>query len=181
MASEGIRTAFRPYQSLRRCLVKPKDRTPTESQCGVVYRFNCTSCDANYVGQTARPVYERRSEHQKDEVANSAISVHVSDTGHAIDWDSPEILDRDTNLEARLAKEHICIKSLKPQLNRDQGKALPEAYAPLWTRIQSHTHRHTAVRRPSDLGQRSHGQGQIRSEAQPTESGGGQANSQSEL
>ncbi|CAH1253587.1 CAD [Branchiostoma lanceolatum] len=40
-ASHGISTSFKPTNTLRQLLVAPKDKTPREEKCGVVYHIPC--------------------------------------------------------------------------------------------------------------------------------------------
>ncbi|XP_066275413.1 uncharacterized protein [Branchiostoma lanceolatum] len=44
-ASHGISTSFKPTNTLRQLLVAPKDKTPREEKCGVVYHIPCNLCE----------------------------------------------------------------------------------------------------------------------------------------
>ena len=45
--------------------LKPKEIKPSiVNRQGVVYRFSCDPCDADYVGYTARNLHQRTAEHK---------------------------------------------------------------------------------------------------------------------
>ena len=41
-----------------------KDVTPVDIFSNIIYKFQCSSCNAIYVGKTARHFYGRKNEHQ---------------------------------------------------------------------------------------------------------------------
>ena len=63
---------------------------------GVVYQISCRDCAASYIGQTGRNLSQRITEHRraakKMNTFSSAMSEHVCQTGHSINWDNPSIL-----------------------------------------------------------------------------------------
>ena len=129
---QGVHTYHKPFNTLRSILVHPKDKTPKEQQTGIIYHIPCKSCPGTYVGETARTLATRVEEHKK--ISSSAIHEHVSNTGHTINWADTKILEKDSNTHRRKIKEALCIKRLKPTLNRDQGLDLP----PIYNSILSH-------------------------------------------
>ena len=50
----GIPTYFKPTNTLRQLLVKPKDPVSKENVVGPVYKIKCEKCEAMYVGETER-------------------------------------------------------------------------------------------------------------------------------
>ena len=135
-----ITTAMRPYRTLRQLLVHPKDKTPKEKTCEVVYRIPCKSCDAVYIGETGRSLGTRLEEHRKDtnskidkkytrssrvqstsEVNKSAITDHVSQENHIIDWEGVKVMDRESQRSVRRVKEAIQIRRHTNNMNRDEG------------------------------------------------------------
>lgn len=61
---QGYRVAFYPLSSVA-SLSKLKDKIPTEELSGI-YKLNCTSCEAEYYGQTGRSLEFRLKEHRRD-------------------------------------------------------------------------------------------------------------------
>lgn len=67
--------------------------SPTESKSGV-YKLNCNSCNACYIGQTGRSFKQRISEHKssfKNKKSNSTFANHLLETGHTSNF-IPDIL-----------------------------------------------------------------------------------------
>jgi hypothetical protein len=49
-----IVTYFKPFNTIRQMLVRPKDKITKERTVCPVYHINCDGCDASYVGETER-------------------------------------------------------------------------------------------------------------------------------
>ncbi|XP_072033380.1 uncharacterized protein [Amphiura filiformis] len=60
----GVSTSFKPQNTLRSALVAPKDKTEPIKQSGIVYEITCADCDASYIGESARKLEKRISEHK---------------------------------------------------------------------------------------------------------------------
>ena len=122
-------------------LVKPKDKTPTDKQCGAIYQITCPKCDLQYIGETARSIGQRLKEHVKTDInIKSAIGEHIQLTGHPITIDNVKVLGREAQWHTRKIKEAIEIKTHKPALNRDGGYELPAIYNNFWSRDNSTNH-----------------------------------------
>lgn len=130
----GVAVYHKPFNSIRSQLVKPKDRTATEKQCGVVYHIKCNDCDNTYVGETARSLGTRMKEHQSRSVNNSAVKEHCHNAGHSFTMENVKILGKESHDIKRKVKEAIQIKRKKPSLNRDGGLELPPVYHHLFSR-----------------------------------------------
>ena len=48
----------KPFNTLRSKLVRPKDKTPPEEECELVYRVECRVCHKQYIGKTENPRQE---------------------------------------------------------------------------------------------------------------------------
>jgi hypothetical protein len=73
-----------------------------------VYRIPCKMCGWSYVGETARSLDIRVSEHKRavrTMASTSEIASHVLDTGHSINWDAAVRIDRDRGFFKRRFKE----------------------------------------------------------------------------
>ena len=57
-----------------RCIKVVEAKPPLINQQGVVYKFKCDLCDADYVGYTCRHLFQRIEEHK-----HSAIGKHLRD------------------------------------------------------------------------------------------------------
>ncbi len=95
----GVTVAFKPHQTIRQYLVRPKDPVEPLEACGVVYQIPCNDCEETYIGHSGRPLNTRVQEHRiavRKCSVSSGVADHTIKTGHEIDWDSVEIIDRDT-------------------------------------------------------------------------------------
>ena len=95
----------------------------------------------SFVGETGRAFGIRLNEHKKeavqiakrkyprgtrkdslDEVHKSAISDHVAQQNHIIDWEGAKVIDKDSNKQTRWKREAIWIRKRGAQvINRDEG------------------------------------------------------------
>jgi len=85
-----IKPVFRPVRTIRRTLVRVKNRIPEEKKMGVVYEVPCKDCDGVYVGETCRTLKKQISEHKQavrcmDD--KNGIAVHIQRMDHRIDWE----------------------------------------------------------------------------------------------
>ena len=122
----GVAVHFKPFNSIRSLLVKPKDKIGKGDKVGVVYQIKCHDCDNTYVGESGRALKTRIVEHKRP---NSTVATHAKDCNHSIDYDGVQILDQDTNWHRRGIKESIHIRIHGSEINRDQGRHhLPTIY-----------------------------------------------------
>ena len=89
-------------------LSKLKCKLPPLNQSRLIYKISCRDCDNFYIGMTKRRLQSRVKEHKKDE--HSALLRHSLETGHEIDYSSPEILTKDSNLYRLQIKETLKIQ-----------------------------------------------------------------------
>ena len=82
--------------------------------------------DKNFTRSTHRA---STNEHHK-----SAITDHVCQNNHIMNWEASEIVEQESDKFKRWIKESICIRSNTPTMNRDEG-----AYqlSPIWTQVIS--------------------------------------------
>ena len=95
--------------------------------------FN-TRLRSNYIGQTGRNLSQRITEHrravQKLDTFPSAMSEHVCQTSHSINWENPSILAHHPFLWQRVILESWHINNKIPSINREKG-TLPGTYLTL--------------------------------------------------
>jgi len=120
--------AFTCYNKLNKFIKVHKDVLPVLSRSNVVYKINCSDCDASYVGQTERTLNTRVNEHKSHIRRNttqfSVITDHKQKSKHEFDWDNVKILDVESNCNKRLISEMIHIKKQKDGLNAQTDTAL---------------------------------------------------------
>ena len=115
-----LRSVFRPIWKLG-VLSKLKHPYPVLSRSNVIYKVDCSNCDAFYVGKTIRRLHQRLQEHASDD--HSALLRHSTETGHTIDYDNPGILTSDSNELRLYIKETFKINELSAHksLNGNSG------------------------------------------------------------
>ena len=126
LTSFGIKSHFKPYNTLRQQLMAPKDRTEKQDISGPIYHITCkglhgVDCDSSYIGETERSLKARFAEHCRRSSTSSEVSKHIHKDcpGHTVNWDSVKVLDREPRYFERGVKEAIQIRLNKPDLNRD--------------------------------------------------------------
>ena len=137
----NIQTAMKPVNTLKSLLVHPKDKVDQLQTCECVYEIPCKNCKKSYVGETGRAFGIRLNEHRKEaeqmsskkftratrkdsveEVHKSAITDHVAQHNHVIDWEGAKVIDKDSNKQTRWIREAIWIRKRGAQvINRDEG------------------------------------------------------------
>ncbi len=128
----NIQTHFKPTNTLRQLLVKPKDSLGKDKIVGPVYQINCESCEASYIGETERSLKARFAEHRRPSTTTSEVSrhIHTDCPNHNISLEETRILCVENRWFERGVKEAIYIRMHEPTLNRDGGRyQLP----PVWT------------------------------------------------
>lgn len=104
------------------CIIKRgKDYLNNLRQTQLVYKINCSNCDATYIGQTKRHLLTRIKEHQSDikkhDSNHSVISKHRLSHQHEFNWLKPEILHRENHLKKREIAEMFFIKKYDRTIN----------------------------------------------------------------
>ena len=119
-------------KTLRKSLVRVKDRPPKGKQKGTVYEVQC-DCGQVYIGESGRPKDVRLNEHAKDiqhgRVQKSAPARHARECDREIHPMEAKTLACESNWRKRTVREAIEIKEKDPYMNRDIGKF---ALSPIW-------------------------------------------------
>jgi hypothetical protein len=137
MHQYGVQVFFKPVNTLRQLLVRPKDPLEKERVIGLVYQIKCQDCEASYVGETERALKARFMEHRRPSSAGSEVSrhLHTDSKGHSVSLEGTNILCVEPKYFERGVKEAIHIRKLKPSLNRDGGRyQLPSIWNNVLTR-----------------------------------------------
>jgi hypothetical protein len=114
-----LRLAYKTPKQIRE-LFKFKDQISSQLKSYVVYKINCRSCKACYIGKIIRHLRTRIEEHKngigsREEV--SSVYKHMLENNHEIDFENVEVLDSATNDYRLRLKEALYIKKFKPALN----------------------------------------------------------------
>ena len=97
-----------------------KDCFPSNLKSNVIYKFQCASCNACYIGETTRHLTSRIEEHlKKDKESHIYKHIHEKvDCFHKSDSDCFSILDTaSTKFQLKL-KEGMYIGWENPELNK---------------------------------------------------------------
>jgi len=98
-----------------------KDRMPHSVKSFVVYKLQCEACDASYIGKTYQRLAQRNEKAQSG-AEEHAFKEHTRTMGenHKFQMDDVKILASESNAHKLLIKESLCIRNLKPSLNKDK-------------------------------------------------------------
>ena len=129
-----LQTCFKPCNTIRQQLVRPKDTVSKEKVCAPVYHIPCDSCEAAYIGETERSLKARFSEHRRPSSVTSEVSKHILTEcpDHNVDLKSVQILTTEPRWFERGVKESIYIRVNNPSLNKDGGRYLLPS---VWTNL----------------------------------------------
>lgn len=136
-----VKLSFYSLTKLDKFIKVQKDPLPTLANKNVVYKINCSHCDASYVGQTKRKLGTRVDEHRRQiNWTNNNISViseHRLQYNHDFDWKRVQILDTESFLSKRLISEAIYIKLQNNGINaQSDTEFLHYAYASIINKLK---------------------------------------------
>ena len=108
LRNNGVKVGYKPFNVLRTCFPRTKDK-PSPLQCrGVVYMVGCVDCNFVYYGQTDRALETRLREHKRAVQVgdnNSEVAQHANQFGPSIDFNYATIVDKARNFHERLFLE----------------------------------------------------------------------------
>ncbi len=86
---------FKPTNTLRQLLVRPKDKLKKERVVGPVYQISCKKCPATYIGETERLLKQCFLEHRRPSSVTCEVfcHVHLDHPDHSISMDDTKILE----------------------------------------------------------------------------------------
>jgi predicted GIY-YIG superfamily endonuclease len=124
----GVQIIHKPTNTICDLLVHPKDKTPKEKKCGILYLIPCDNCEEFYVGETGRALEKRLKEHRKTSGhPNSITGVgdYCKTTAHTFSNNEVKVIAKEDHWLKRKILESIHIRTRNPQLNKDQGYEHP--------------------------------------------------------
>ena len=132
----GIGVASKPHHTLSSLFRKPEDAISFEQKRGLVYQISCRDYNAVYVDETGRNVKTRKREHadavKTFNTKKSALSQHVMDFDHRIDWNNVKILKSESHAYRHRVAESFTINQktcLCNVINRNDGANFPTVYS----------------------------------------------------
>ena len=125
LRSYGISVSFKPGNTLRNKLVKVKDKQPKDKQSNLVYGLVCCEkdCKESHVGESKQALKARENQHRwpsTNEAQNSAVYLHMKETGHSFNIKHATILDKEEQWNRRGIKEAIWERVEEPTLNKKE-------------------------------------------------------------
>ena len=106
-----VRVFFKPCRKLH-SLFKFKDVVPKELQSSVVYKYECHSCNAAYIGKTKRQFKARIYEHLGKSIRTNRWLSNPSFSAireHAIKADHPIKMESFRVMASRRSDTELCI------------------------------------------------------------------------
>ena len=124
MKRYNVQVFFKPVNTIRQLLVRPKDPLGKDRIVGPVYHITCDDCEEHYVGETERSLRARFKEHRRPSSVTSEVSqhLHTDQPGHSVDIENVKILTVENRWFERGVKEAVFIRSVGPTLNKDKGR-----------------------------------------------------------
>ena len=101
-------------KKLRSSMPSLKSFVPHMFQSNVVYKIQCPSCNASYVGQTTRQLQRRFREHI---VNKGPVKIHFEKCQVVANSDLVQIIGRADCLPRLLTLEALFIHQMKPEIN----------------------------------------------------------------
>ena len=110
-----------------------KDVTPVDILSNIIYKFQCSSCNAIYVGKTDRNCYARKNKHLDTSYRTgcnitigpcSAVMEHLLSHNHTADQANFSVLCKCNKSIDTSIIESLLISKLKPCLNNGTSIAL---------------------------------------------------------
>ena len=142
MKKYNANTAMKPHNTIKRSLVRPKEKVEPQKMCERVYSITCKNCNAKYIGETKRTLETHIKEHKEDveeastcrpytrsnrktseeEMHESVITDHMTQQNHIVDWAGAKFKDRESDWRKRCINKAILIRKTKNSMNRDEGR-----------------------------------------------------------
>ena len=113
MQKYNLNTAMKPHNTIKRSLVRPKDKVEPQKMCERVYSIICKNCNATCIGETKLNIETRIKEYKEDaekasacrsytrsnrktsekEMHKSASTDHMTQQNHIVEWTGTKFLD----------------------------------------------------------------------------------------
>ena len=105
LSSHNIKVVSKPIRKIGDILGSTKDPINKNVRQGVIYSIPCHDCQKYYIGETKRCFESRQKEHIADvkhkRFDKSALTRHVFDLGHSMDWQQSKVLEFECDFHKR--------------------------------------------------------------------------------
>ena len=117
----GLNIIYNIPKKLDKVIKRGKDKVSKADMKEVVYKIDCSDCDATYIGQTKRHLNTRIKEHRNNIKLHTSnqnvISKHRNELLHDFKWTSLNILHREKHRRKREIAEMFYIKKHNNTIN----------------------------------------------------------------
>ena len=128
-----VKTVLKPCNTIGKKLANHKDSVDPNMRRGAVYQIPCHDCDFSYIGETKHSFSIRKREHLADirhlRFDKSALTKHVFDNEHSMDWTKVKILDFELDFTKRRFIESYFINQIANTMNDKQNDKFPSIYS----------------------------------------------------
>jgi len=125
----NITVAHKGYNLLKSNFSKLKSKIPKDKKSHVIYEIPCKDCEGVYIGQTSQYLKNRLYGHRYDRKNKTALTNHVLEKKHTIDYENTKILRTENHTKKREFHEMIEIQKNKKSINaKSDTKNLSKIY-----------------------------------------------------
>ena len=117
----NIRTIFKS-RNVHSMIKKTVPKPPYVNSSNVIYRFECDSCDASYIGFTSRHLFQRVAEHKFSVIGDHRRTAHDDQKVTLHDF---KVLRKCSPNDLRVF-EMLLIKEHRPSLNGQKDSCRPK-------------------------------------------------------
>ena len=144
---QGIGVRFSSGNTLKSILCKLKSPLPFGLNKNAIYKISCNdTCNKPYIGLTIQHIKSRITQHMRDlnpnielENIKHSTAYHQRVSGHFLEWDDVEVLDKENKPWLLPYKESIAICKFNAGppngLNRDWGYRMPHIWKALYNNV----------------------------------------------
>lgn len=121
LKNDNIKFSKTNIKTVSTIFSKLKTKLDTKEKSNIVYEIPCTECDQTYIGQTSRNTIGRITSHKSDcrrGVKSCALSDHVLDKNHLMDYSNTKILLTEKNYNKRIFLEMVEISKNNNCMNK---------------------------------------------------------------
>lgn len=125
--------AHKPVNITKKYFTKLKSKTEVGKFSNIIYKIDCTQCDASYIGQTKQYLEKRLKQHKNDIKTNNlnstALSKHALEQLHHFNFDNAKVLAFENDFIKKNVLEMINIKKFPYTINfREDTNNLSNVY-----------------------------------------------------